>query len=60
MLAPNKIIKFSLSSVVSRHRVPQLQVGKNYSYLFNMKPTSPYLDVFILNNSDLTSGVKID
>ena len=29
---------FSQSEVVSRYREPQLQVGENYSYLFDLRP----------------------
>ena len=43
--------------VVSRYRDTQLQVGENYSYLFNLRPNiceSRCLNThFIPNNSDL-------
>ena len=58
---PAKLISsnFHPLEVVSRYRDPQLQVGENYSYLFNLRPTickSWYLNThFFLNNSDLIS-----
>ena len=56
---PAKLIylNFHPLEVVSRHRDPQLQVGENYSYLFNLRPhicKSWCLDThFIHNKSDL-------
>ena len=38
-------LNFYPLEVVSRYRDPQLQVGENYSYLFNLKPTFANLDV---------------
>ena len=38
-------LNFHLLEVVSRYRDPQLQVGENYSYLFNLKRNILNLDV---------------
>ena len=50
-------LNFHPLKVVSRYREPQLQVGENYSYLFNLRSNiCKYwcLDTdFISNNSDL-------
>ena len=37
-------IEFTID-VVSRYRDPQLQVGENYSYLFNLRSSYANLDV---------------
>ena len=33
-------LNFNTLDIVSRYREPQLQVGENYSYLFNLGPKS--------------------
>ena len=38
-LAKINNLNFHPLEVVARYRDPQLQVGKNYSYLFNLRPT---------------------
>ena len=56
---PAKLIylHFQLLEVASRYRDPQLQVGENYWYLFNLRPSickSWCLNShFISNNCDL-------
>ena len=52
-------LNFNPLEVVHRYRDPQLQVGENYSYLFDLRSNicqSWNLSIqFILNNSDFTS-----
>ena len=48
-------LNFNPLEVVSRYRDPQLQIGKNDSYLFNLRPNiyKKYWCRFSPNTSDL-------
>ena len=53
-LTPEELKKFHPLKDASRYRDPQLQVGENYSHLFNLGPNICQFWCFILNNCDLT------
>ena len=49
--ATKLLVDYHLSEVLSRYREPQLQVGENYSYLFNLRTNINILQILMFKNS---------